>query len=144
MDKMMKNLPKQAQTIVQSLQAQLQKAGEQIQQMSMEIKCKSDIEQMKDAGQTRRTLITTTGKAHDTETKSKTDNDNSQRDYAGWVSEVDKNVSAKRDIAELDRQTKLDVAEIHVAGQLLNSHVEAEHNEKAADKAIKAGQTDRA
>jgi hypothetical protein len=133
MDKMVKGLPKQAQTIVQALQGQLQQAQQQIQQMGMEIKYKGDIEKMKDDGQTRRTLIQTTGKAHDTETKAGTDDKNSVRDFTGWMHDID-----------TKRATALDVAEIKVAGELLNTHVEAEHNERAAQKAIKAGETDRA
>lgn len=143
MEEAMKSLPKSAQAIVQSLQQQLQAAQQQAQQMSMELKYKGDIEKMKDEGQTRRTLITTTGKAHDTERKAESDDANSQRDFAGWVSEVDKNVDAKIQVANIQRDTALDVAEIRVGGQLLNTHAEAAHEEKAADKAIKAAQTDR-
>jgi hypothetical protein len=139
MDKMLKNLPKQAQTIVQSLQAQLQKQGEQIQQMGLELKYKGGIEQMKDEGQTRRTLIQTTGKAHDTEKKAEVDLENAKMDFAGWLHEI----SEWHEQALINRDTKLDVAEIQVAGSLLNTHVEAEHEKAAADKAIKAGETDR-
>jgi hypothetical protein len=143
MEEAMKTLPKQAQAIVQSLQQQLSQAERTIQQQALEIKYHGDIEKLKDEGQTRRTLITTTGKAHDTERKAESDDANSQRDLAGWVSEVDKNVDAKIQVANIQRDTALDVAEIKVGGQLLNTRVEAAHEERAADKAIKAGQTDR-
>lgn len=143
MEEAMKALPKQAQAIVQTLQGQLQQTQQALQQAQLEIKYHGDIERLKDEGQTRRTLITTTGKAHDTETKAHTDDLNSQRDYAGWQSEVDKNVRAKVAVAHIQGDTSRDVAEIKVGGELLNTHVEAAHEAKAADKAIKAGQTDR-
>lgn len=143
MEEAMKALPKAAQAIVQSLQQQLTQAQQTVQSQALEIKYAGDIKKMQDEGQTRRTLITTTGKAHDTETRAQSDDANSQRDFAGWVSEVDKNVDAKLEVANIQRSTALDVAEIKVGGQLLNTRVEAAHEERAADKAIKAGQTDR-
>jgi hypothetical protein len=143
MDKAIEGLPKQAQTIIGALQQQLQEAQSTIQQQSLEIKYHGDIEKLKDEGQTRRALITTTAKAHDTERNADSTDLNSQRDYEGWQSEVDKNVRAKIAVAHIQRDTALDVAEIKVGGELLNTHVEAAHESKAADKAIKAGQTDR-
>ncbi len=143
MEAVMETLPKQAQSIVQSLMQQTQELQGQLQQAQLELKYKGDIEKMRDEGQTRRTLITTTGKAHDTERKADADELNSKRDFDGWQSEVDKNVAAKVHVANIQRDTALDVAEIKVGGELLNTHVEAAHEEKAADKAIKAGQTDR-
>jgi hypothetical protein len=140
MDKMLKNLPKQAQTIVQSLQSQLQQKDQQIQQMGLELKYGGEIKKMQDDGATKRTLIQTTGKAHDTETKAKTDLENAKMDFAGWMNEV----AEWRHQSLVNRDTKLDVAEIQVAGSLLNTHAEAAHNDRAADKAIKAGETDRA
>lgn len=140
MDKMVKALPKQAQNIVTALQGKLQQCEQQIQQMGMELKYKGEIEKMKDDGQTRRTLIQTTGKAHDTETKANVDLENAKMDFAGWMNEV----AEWRHQALVNRDTKLDVAEINVAGSLMNTHAEAAHEEKAANKAIKAGQTDRA
>jgi hypothetical protein len=139
MDKMVKGLPKQAQTIVQSLQAQLQKASEQIQQMGLELKYKGGIEQMKDEGQTRRTLIQTTGKAHDTETRSQVDLANAKMDFEGWLREI----SMWRETELLKGDTQRDVAEIKVAGSLLNTEQEAQHEKAAANRAIAAGETDR-
>jgi hypothetical protein len=143
MDKAVEGLPDQAKNIIGALKQQVQQAQEQIQHLTLELKYKAGIEQMKDEGQTKRTLMTVTAKAHDIETAAKSDDLNSARDYQGWVSEVDKNVKVKKDVAEIQRQTALDVAEIKVGGDLLNSHVEAAHEAKAADKALKAAQTDR-
>jgi hypothetical protein len=139
MDKMLKNLPKQAQTIVQSLQQQIQQRDEQIQQMGLEIKYKSGIEQMKDEGQTRRTLIQTTAKAHDTETTAGVAQENARLDFEGWLHEV----AMLHENVRLQTDTQKDVAEIRAAGTLLNTHAEAAHNERAADKLIKAGETER-
>lgn len=140
MDKMVKALPKQAQNIVTALQGKLQQCEQQIQQMGLELKYKGSIEQMKDEGQTRRKLIETTGRAHDTETKANVDLENAKMDFAGWMNEV----AEWRHQALVNRDTKLDVAEIQVAGSLMNTHAEAAHEKAAANKAIKAGQTDRA
>lgn len=139
MDKAIEGLPDQAKNIIGALQQQVQQKDQQIQQMGLEIKYKSDIEKMKDDGQTKRTLITTTGKAHDTETKASTDLANAKMDFEGWLREI----AEWRNQAEVNRATKLDVAEIQVGGTLLNTHAEAAHEKVAAEKAIKAGQTDR-
>jgi hypothetical protein len=139
MEKMMKNLPKQAQTIVQSLQAQLQAQGEQMQQLQLEIKYKGDIEKLKDDGQTRRTLIQTTAKAHDTETASNVDLENAKMDFQGWLQEI----AMWHETERMKGATQRDVAEIRVAGSLLNTEQEAEHKKAEASAAIKAGATDR-
>lgn len=139
MDKAIEGLPDQAKNIIGALQQQVQQKDQQIQQQALEIKYKADVEKMKDEGQTRRTLITSTSKAHDTETYAEADKQNSLLDFNGWMAEI----AEWRNQAEVNRQTKLDVAEIQVAGSLLNTHAEAAHEKAAAEKAIKAGQTDR-
>ncbi len=139
MDDAIKGLPDQAKNIIGALQQQVQQAQETIQQQALEIKYKSDIEKMKDEGQTRRTLITSTSQAHDTETKAKTADINSQRDFEGWLAEI----REWHEQALIKRATDLDKAEIQVGGALLNTHAEAAHEQKAADRAIKAGETDR-
>ena len=132
MDETIKQLPKQAQTIVSSLMQQLQQAKDTIQQQQMEIKYKSSIEQMKDQGQTRRKLMEVTGKAHDTEMTAQTADKNSQRDYEGWMEEVHINANKAKDVAE-----------IQAAASLLNTRAEAEADEKAAKRMIDAGTQDR-
>lgn len=143
MDEIMEGLPKQAQTIISSLQEQLKQMQDQNQQQALEIKYGRGIAELKEEGATKRTLITATTKAHDTERKADSDDLNSKRDYDGWQSEVDRNTRTKLAVAHIQRDTALDVAEIKVGGQLLNTHVEAAHEAKAADKAIEAAQTDR-
>lgn len=139
MEKIMEDLPKQAQTVIQTLQAQLQQKDEQIQQMGLEIKYKGGIEKMKDEGQTRRTLITATGKAQDTETKAGVDLENARYDFEGWINEI----AMWRETVRMQGDTQRDVAEIRVAGSLLNTEQEAEHEKAAANAAIKAGASDR-
>lgn len=132
MDQAIKELPDQAKAIVGSLQQQLKEAQGIIQQQTLELKYGMDKARLKDDGDTKRTLITTTASAHDTETKAATDDKNSQRDYEGWMNEVHINANAKKDVAE-----------ISAAASLLNTRVEAEANDRAADKMIEAGSQDR-
>lgn len=132
MDQAIKDLPSQAQNIIGALQTQLQQAQQTIQQQEMEIKYKGGIEQMKDEGQTRRKLMEVTGKAHDTERKAESEDLNSQRDFEGWMRDV-----------HVRSQTAKDVAEINQAGHLLGKRAEHEHEERAADKMIAAGEKDR-
>jgi hypothetical protein len=139
MDKMLKNLPKQAQTIVQALQGQLKQAQETIQSQGLELKYGGEIKKMQDDGATKRTLIQTTGKAHDTETKAAVDQENARLDFKGWLEEN----KVWLETVLINAAAKKDVAEIQVAGSLMNTHAEAAHNERAADKAIKEGATDR-
>jgi hypothetical protein len=139
MDKAVEGLPDQAKNIIGALKQQIEQQGQQIQQMGLEIKYKSDIETMKDKGQTQRTLITSTAAAHNTETKAKVDLDNAQMDFQGWLAEI----AEWHEQALIKRATDLDKAEIQVGGALLNTHAEAAHEKAAADKAIRAGQTDR-
>jgi hypothetical protein len=139
MEKIVKGLPKQAQNIIGSLMQQNQQKDQQLQQMAQELKFKTEIETMKDAGQTRRTMIQTTAKVDSDEKRVAADQQNSMLDFEGWLAEI----REWRHQAEVNRNTKLDVAEIQQAGSLLNTRVEAEANDRAADKAIKAGATDR-
>jgi hypothetical protein len=131
--KVVEGLPKQAQTIIGAMQQQMQQKDEQIQKMGLELQYRQSIAQMKEEGSTKREGMRAAASIHNTELKVGADNDNSERDFEGWMYDTDVN-----------RQTSLDVAEIHAAGQLLNTHAEAEHDKRAADKLIKAGLTDRA
>lgn len=142
-DKIIEGLPKQAQTIIGALQAQLQQQGEEMQKLQLEIKYKSGIESMKDQGQTTRTQIQAQTQLQTTGMKVGADDANSQRDMAGWMLDTQVNRETALDVEEMKGATARDVAEIRVAGQLMNTHAEAKHNEKAADKALKAGETDR-
>lgn len=117
LEKVMEQLPKQAQTIVKTLMTQNQQLQQQLQSAMQEIKVKTGIEQMRQDGETHRTMI-----------KSGTDDKNSERDFKGWMHDID-----------VKSTTARDVAEIHGATALLNTRLEAEANEKAADKMIEKG-----
>lgn len=130
--KAVENLPKQAQTIIGSMQQQLQSAQDQIKELNLELAYGRGIAQIKDEGATKREGMKAAASIHNTELKVGADNDNSERDFTGWMHDTDVN-----------RQTALDVAEIRVAGQLLNTNTEASHQRAAADKLIKAGTEDR-
>ncbi len=121
MEEAMKNLPKQAQTIVQSLQAQLQQKDQQIEQMALEIKYKGGIQQQKDAAEDTRNV-----------------RDNTTRVAIAGM-QVDKDLKVEDSKAATSR----DVAEIHGATQLLNTKAESEHEERQSDKLIAAGTQDR-
>ena len=133
MDETIKQLPKQAQSIVGALQAQLKQAQDTIQQQALELKYKGGIEKMKDDGQTRRTLITATERAHATERMAESDDLNSKRDYEGWMRDVDKRGDTARDVAE-----------INAAAKIITTRQNNEHDAKQAEKLVKAGTQDRA
>lgn len=118
MDKAIAQLPKQAQTIIQTLQQTVQQQSEQLKQMQLELKYKGGIEQGWMQVEREKAGI----KAH-------TDDANSNRDAAGWKYEVDQN-----------KDKALSVAEIQVAGSLLNTHVEAAHDKAAAARLIREGE----
>lgn len=144
LDKIIEGLPKQAQTIIQTMQAQMQQKDEQLQQMGMEIKYGQGIAAMKEEGSTKRELIKAETSIHNTQMKTDADNANSERDFVGWIRDTDVNNRTKLQVTEMQGATARDVAEIRVGGQLLNTHAEAVHESKAADKAIEASQKDRA
>lgn len=122
MQKAIEGLPKQAQTIVATMQQQVQQLQQANQHLQLELKYRGSIEEMKQQAQTERTHIQAT-----------TDDKNSRRDFQGWMHDID-----------VKSTTARDVAEIRVTGELLNTHVEAEHNKAAADRMIKQGERDSA
>lgn len=121
LDKIIEGLPKQAQHIIGALQSQLQQKDQVINQQMLEIKYGQTKEQMRIEG-----------------TLEKTDKDNRTKlQIAGLDS------ATRLDIEDTKATTARDVAEIHGATQLLNTHAESEHEARAAEKLIKAGTTDR-
>jgi len=118
MKKAMEGLPKQAQSIVQAMQQQLTQAQQTIQQLQLEIKYKMNVEGMRQEGETRRTLMESHTKVHDTDTRAAT---------------------ALQE-AHIREQGGLARTEIQAAGQLLNTHAEAAHDRAAAKELLKAGE----
>lgn len=123
LEKIMAELPERAKAIVQSLGNQNKQLKDQLQKVEADLKY----------GITKAHLAATTA-AHDTEESNKTKRmDTKSRD------------STRLAVESLAGHFKLADREIAVGGSLLNTHVEAEHNAKAADKAIEtAEQAERA
>lgn len=115
MKKAMESLPKQAQSIVQALQGQLQQAQQKMQQMAADLKY----------GLTK-TL-------HQDATKLQIAHLDDQR------SEEDTHMETSTTVFDthFKGDTAIKVAEIKAGAQLLNTHVEAEHNRKAAEELLK-------
>ena len=65
-------VPPKVQMMVKGLQANLQKAEQMIQGLQMELKYRGGVEQMKQEGATKRALLETTTRAHDSELRSST------------------------------------------------------------------------
>jgi preprotein translocase subunit SecD len=112
------DLPPKAQAVVSGLQAQLKQAQQHAMALELELKGKHGLEKMKQDGETERARMEISARVHDTGIKAKT---------AIFDTHV-KSVTAR------------DVAEIQTAGQLLNTHTEAEHNKEAAAELAKSAE----
>lgn len=110
----MKDLPKKAQGVVQSLAAHIQQLEAKIQEQATEIKYKTTIEH---------------GWMQVEREKTKTKDEDAQR--ADSTKQLDTHVKSV---------TARDVAEIQAGATLLNTHVEAAHNKAAAEVALKAAE----
>ncbi len=121
MEKTVEGLPKQAQAIVKSLMSQNQQLQQVVQQQALEIKYGMGKEQLRQAGEDKRTAA-------------KIESDNNK---------VELQDQTKRHQIEVDSITKRDVAEINAAAQLLNSQQESASEERQADKLIESGLSDR-
>jgi hypothetical protein len=111
-------LPKEAQSIVLALQAQLKQAQQVIQQQALEIKYKTNIEQGWMAVERDKTQTNATTKLHDTSIRAQTD-------------VFDTHVKST---------TARDVAEINAGAKLLDTHAQAGHDKEAAQIALKAAE----
>jgi len=111
MKKAMEALPKQAQGIVQAMQQQLQQAQQTIQQLQLEIKYKMSVEGLKQEGETKRTLMESHTKVHDTDTRAAT---------------------ALQE-AHIREQGGLARTEIQAAGHLLDTHAKGAQAKEAAE-----------
>jgi hypothetical protein len=138
MEKIMEDMPKQAQTVIQTLQAQLKQKDEMLQQMGMELKYKQGIEQMKDQGQTQRTQMTTQAQLTIAGVKAETDDRNSERDAEGWRNENEVDALTRLEITDRNNETKMDVAEIQAASKLMDTDMKGKHSKEQA-KIVKAG-----
>jgi hypothetical protein len=121
MDKIMEGLPKQAQTIIQTLQSQMQQKDEQLQQMGLELKYKAGIQDSKNQADDQRNI----------------------RDNVTKMKIADRHVEKDLEVQDSKAATSRDVAEIGAASQLLNTKMESDESERESQRLIKAGTTDR-
>jgi len=118
MQKAVQALPKEAQGIVMALQTQLQQAQQVIQQQALEIKFKGSIEKGWMEVEREKTDKQVGAKVHDTQVRASTD-------------------LTKQRMADT---TKLQVAEVDGAVQLLNTNTEAAHDRAAAKEMVKSAE----
>lgn len=111
------DVPPQAQMMIKQLQQQLQQAGQIIQGLQLEQKYRGGIEQMKQEGATKRTLLQETGSAHDTETRAQSD----------------------RAESEGDNQTKLIIEEMKAQTALMLKHMDERIQVKMAEHKAASG-----
>lgn len=123
---MLKDLPPKAQALVAGLQQQMQHQQQVIQQLQMEVKTKAGVEQMRQSGEDRRTEYT-----EQAETERERMRLGVKREDA-----LTKAHTAIHD-THVKATTAHDVAEIHAAAQIMNTHVEAEHNKDLAKETAK-------
>lgn len=120
------DIPPKVQMFIKGLQMQLQQAGQAIEQMQTELKYRTSIEQMRQDGATRRTLMQETGSAHDVE----------QRNLSLQHSVESKAVSAQN-IAEIDGLVQLlihhlDTKRLEKQIAAKDAQQEAKHSEVAS------------
>lgn len=111
MQKAVQALPKEAQGIVMAMQTQLQQAQQVIQQQALELKYGIAKAHLAAVTKAHDTEVTADTKRHDTEVRAATE-------------------IRTQHMADV---TARDVAEIKAGATLLNTHVEAEHNRRAAE-----------
>lgn len=110
-------LPKQARAIVGAMQMKVQELEQLVREQALEIKYGMSKEQLRQAGEYKRTAA-------------KIESDNSRDEM--------KDKTARHKI-EVESVTRRDVAEIGAAAQLLNSQQESRSEERMADKLIERG-----
>jgi hypothetical protein len=122
----LESIPKEARGIVTSLYQSLKQAQDTIQALTMEKKARSDVAQMREAGATEREHIKAGVKVHDTEMRTQTTREDTLSRTQTAL--VDTHTRAHASIA---------VAEIGAAGQMLNTHVEQQHEKQMAKEMLK-------
>lgn len=103
----MSDIPESAQLMIKSLQQQLQQAQGAIQQLSMENKFRTNVEQMRQEGETRRELMRTSARSHEMQERNRTDLLKNRDDNAAWMHDMASRDQAKISVAELQGVTDL-------------------------------------
>ena len=117
------DIPPQAQMMIKGLQAQLQKAGQQIQALEIDKKYRLSSEQMKQAGATQRTHMQETVKAHDVETMAAAKLHETQT----WAAQDSKE-------SEEDNRTRILIEEMKAQTALLLKRIDERMDEKQAER----------
>lgn len=119
MEKIVQGLPKQAQTVVKTMGAQLKAAQGKIQELEADLKHQLTKSLHQDATKLQIANLSDDTKRQDTHT----------------------NAFTKVEDTHTKAHTSIAVAEIKAGAQLLNTHVEAAHNKAAAKDALEAAET---
>jgi hypothetical protein len=110
------DVPASAQIMIAGLQKQLADANKKGMALELELHSKHALEQMKQEGENKRTQFKESAETH----------------------RKTMELETRREDTHVKAQTAHDVAEIHEVGGLLNTHVEAEHNKRAAAELTKS------
>ena len=122
-DQLPPDVPQSVRSMVAAQAQHIQQLTQKLQQMELDQKYRMSVEQLRQEGETRRTLIQTTTKAHDTETKAQTAEKDRNAEDATW----------RKDI-ETKSQTALDVAEIRAGATILGKRMDHAQEHRMAEQ----------
>ena len=108
---------------IKHLQQQLEQANWVIQAQGLKLKFKHGIEQMKQDGETKRTVINATTKAHDVDSRDRANLLKNREDNAAWMHDT-----------AMKTHAQISVAELKGVVDLLRSHLDAAAAKEAADR----------
>lgn len=123
---MMKDLDPKAQALVAGFQQQIQQLQKQNQALTLEVKSKAGVEQMRQSGEDRRL-----------EFKERAETERTSMELGVKREDVLTKAHTAMHDTHVKATTAHDVAEIHAAAQIMNTHVEAEHNKSLAKETAK-------
>jgi hypothetical protein len=115
-------IPPAVQMKLKQQDAQIKQLGDALQAAQQEIKLRTGIERMKDEGQTKRTLITATTKAHDIESRDAAKLQANREDNSAWMQDT-----------HTKAQTALTIAEMKSTVELMLHKLSAMEAEKIAE-----------
>lgn len=125
-DKELENLPQEARGIVAGLQQRVSQLMQENMSIKMQLETKSNIVQMQEQAETGRTQMKEQGALE-------------REHIKAGVKETDTNIRAHTAMHDthVKAVTAHDVAEIHVAGQMMNSHLDNKNQREEAKRLLK-------
>jgi hypothetical protein len=120
---MLKDLPPKAQALVAGLQQQMQHLQQVNQQLQMEVKTKAGVEQMRQSGEDRRT-----------EFKENAQTQRTQMELEVRREDALTKAQTAREDTHVKAVTAHDVAEINVAGKMMDSHLDRQHEREMGER----------